>query len=179
MKIGVRAALAAAAVGAAAGPAAVAWPAFGAGVLAQAGLGRGGRKALVWVIPVVLFAGLLAVAEWLARGQVSLLPLRTLAVFLLSTAAFQGVSGVGWAFRHPPGSLRGRLVVFGLFVAHFACILEAEARRALLAHRLAAPRRRGPGWFGSLGRALAGVFLRSLTRAERFYAAQWLRGLGE
>ncbi len=174
-----RLALAVAAVAAAAGPPESVWAAVGVGILVRALTLKTWRRAALPAIPVVLFAALLALLEYAAQQEVSMLGLRTLAVFLLSTAAFHGISGARWALGSPPESLRQRMALYGLFVTHFTRILGAEARRVLLANRLAAPRRWGPGWFGSLTHALAGIFLRSLARAERFYAAQWLRGLGQ
>ena len=37
----------------------------------------------------------------------------------------------------------------------------------------------GPGWFRSLACAVSAFFTRSIVRAERFYAGQWVRGIGE
>jgi len=167
------------ALAAAAGPPPLVWAAFGAGILARALTLKDWRKMALPAIPVALFAAVLALLEYAARREVSMLGLRTLAVFLLSTAAFHSLPGARWALRSPPKSARHRAALFSFFVAHFARILGTEIRRALVAHKLAAPRRGGPGWFGSLTHALAGVLVRSLVRAERFYAAQWLRGLGQ
>lgn len=174
-----RAVLAAAAVGAMVGPAAVVWAAAGIGLAARAWAWRRWRRVVLSLVPVMLFAGTLGALEWMGRGEVSVLGVRTVAVFLLSTAAWGGVSGAGLALGYPARSAGQRAVLFGLMVGHFAWILGAEARRALAAHRLAAPRRRGPWWFGSLGRAMGGMFVRAFMRAERFYAAQWVRGVGE
>jgi hypothetical protein len=69
--------------------------------------------------------------------------------------------------------------LFALFVRHFAWVLLAEARRALTARAISVPNRYGAGWFHSLVHAVSAIFTRSLVRAERFYAAQWLRGIGE
>jgi energy-coupling factor transporter transmembrane protein EcfT len=175
-----RVALAAAAVaGALASQPAVVWGALAAGLAAHAGAHRKRRGAAAGLIPIVLFAGTLAALEWAGRGRVSLLGVRALAVFLLSTAALAGLSGARLLPACRPGSLGQRAVMFGLFTAHFAWVLGEEARRLLIARRLAAPRRVGSGGFRSLEWALVGLFQRALTRAERFYAAQWLRGLGQ
>ena len=69
------------------------------------------------------------------------------------------------------------LALLALFVRHFAGILTAESRRMLTARSLAAPFRCGPWSFRSLSFAVAAVFSRSFDRAERFYAAQRLRGI--
>lgn len=138
-----------------------------------------GGPHLLPMTPLLLFAGLLAAMEWFTRGAVSMLGVKTVAVFLLSTAAFRIAPWRGLALSRRTGSVSQRLALFALFTAHFAGIFEAEARRVLLARSLAAPRRSGPGWFRSLRGALVELFLRCAMRAERFYAAQWLRGLGE
>ncbi len=175
-----RVALAAAAVAAALAPqAAVVWGALAVGLAARARAYGKRRVAAAGLIPAALFALTLAALEWLGRREISLLGVRTLAVFLLSRAALAGLSGARLLAASRPGSRRQGAIMFGLFTAHFAWVLGEEARRLLIARRLAAPRRMGPGGFRSLEWALAGLFQRALTRAERFYAAQWLRGLGQ
>ena len=70
-----------------------------------------------------------------------------------------------------------RLYLFAHFVRHFTEILGAETRRMLVARRMSAHRLYSHTGLTSLVHSLAAIFHRSLTRAERFYAAQWLRGL--
>jgi len=174
-----RLALGAAAIAAAAGPLPAVLAALAAGLAARIA-GCGSLSGLVApMIPVALFAALLAALQWLGKSAPGLLPLRTLAVFLATTEAVRGISGAGWLLSCPARSLRRRAALFAVLVAHFSRILNDEAHRVLLAHKLAAPRRWRAGWFTSLSGALTGVLLRALIRAERFYAAQWLRGLGE
>lgn len=137
------------------------------------------RAVAVPMIPVVLFAVVLAALEWQGRGTPGWLPLRTLAVFLATTEAARGLSYAGWLVSCPVGSLRRRAALLAALVSHFSRILSEEVRRVMVAHSWAAPRRWRAGWFISFSGALASVLLRALSRAERFYAAQWLRGLGE
>jgi hypothetical protein len=70
-----------------------------------------------------------------------------------------------------------RLFLFLHFTRHFTAILLEEAKRLLIARRLAAPKLYGAGGFSSLVHSLNAILRRSLVRAERFYAAQWLRGI--
>jgi hypothetical protein len=58
-------------------------------------------------------------------------------------------------------------------------ILQDEAMRALTAYRLAVPHGFRPGGMRALAFSLDSLFRRCLVRAERFYAAQTLRGLAE
>jgi len=131
------------------------------------------------VAGVLGFAGLLALIEWFSTGRVTWLPVVTVAVFLVSTAAFKMLPWKGAIFAVRPGSRLYSAVLFGLFVRHFAAILETESRRVLTARRLCISRKWGPGWLRSLAFALAALLNRTLVRAERFYAAQRVRGLGE
>jgi hypothetical protein len=79
----------------------------------------------------------------------------------------------------PPRTRRFQLALFVLFTMHFARTVSEEARRMMIARRISVPRTFGPGAFCSLQWAVAGVFRRSLTRAERFYGAQVMKGLGD
>lgn len=142
-------------------------------------LGAGWRRTLQTAVPVLLFAAVLAALQALAGTFSPALALRTVAVFLLSTAAFALFPWRAAAARAHPRSRTFPAMLFLLSLRHFALVLGAEARRVFTARRLAAPRRYGPGWWRSLAWALAGVFRLSLARAERFYAALWLRGMAE
>lgn len=77
----------------------------------------------------------------------------------------------------PRHRLLYRLFLFGHFTRHFAAILSDEVRRILTARRMAAPRLYRSGGSSSVVHSLGAVLRRSLIRAERFYAAQWLRGI--
>jgi hypothetical protein len=136
-------------------------------------------RALRSTLPVVIFAALLALMQWVASQSMSSLPLRTIAVFLLSACAF-GIFPWAETFSAVrPGSTLFALVLFALFIRHFAMILTSESRRVLQARSLGISRAYGPGWFRSLVAAVAALIGRSLSRAERFYAAQSLRGFTE
>jgi energy-coupling factor transporter transmembrane protein EcfT len=126
-----------------------------------------------------MFAGVLALMQWVSSAPVSSLPLKTIAVFLLFTAAFRLLrwSDVVSAVR--PGARLFGLVLFALFVQHFAAIFVRESQRVLQARSLRLSRPWGRGSFDSLAAAVAALAGRSLVRAERFYAAQSLRGLAE
>ncbi len=130
------------------------------------------------LLPVLVFAAFLVVLQaW--GGRIDWwLPVRTIAV---AAAVLVAVRLVPWAAllrRVGPGSRFYAAALYLWMLRHFTSILLAETRRVLLAQRLAAPRRWGRGWFASLASALAAVFARVLVRAERFYAAQLLRGIG-
>jgi len=131
------------------------------------------------LLPVLVFAAALAMMQWAAGLPLTTLPVVTLAVFLLVVSTARRVRLGGWTFRVRPGTRRWTALLLALFVRHFAGVLGAETRRLLVARRLAAPRRWGRGWARSLVFAVAALFGRALGRAERFYAAQWLRGLAE
>lgn len=140
---------------------------------------RSAPRALRSTLPVVLFAAVLALMQWVASQSISSLPLQTVAVFLFSATAF-GIFPWSETFSavRPSSTLFG-LVLFALFIRHFAMIFASESRRVLQARSLRISRTYGRGWFRSLVAALAALIGRSLSRAERFYAAQFLRGLTE
>ena len=155
------------------------------GALAAAGVAAhflvlgGIRRGAAALVPVILFAAVLAGMQWIAGTAGPLLPLKTVAVFALVVPA---VRLAPWerAFETAgPGSPLFGVVLFLWMVRHFVRILGQEAWRLLVAQRMAAPRRWRKGWFDSLRWAVAGLFRRALVRAERFYAAQLTRGLGE
>ncbi len=134
---------------------------------------------LLTLIPILLFAAMLAMMQWASGMPVTGLCLKTILVFLATTVVVRLLPWDRWLFR-----VRGRTwlfwtALFALFVRHFAAILFREGQRALTARRLSVPNRYGAGWFRSLAFALSAFFSRSLTRAERFYVAQLVRGIGE
>lgn len=131
------------------------------------------------LLPVLVFAAALGLMQWAGGLRLTALPLVSVAVFLMVITAARLVRFRDWAFRAPPGSRRWTALLFALFVRHFAGVLSTEARRVLVARRLAVPRARGRGFGRSLVFAVAALFVRALRRAERFYAAQWSRGLAE
>jgi hypothetical protein len=131
------------------------------------------------LVPILIFAGVLALMQWIAGMPVTRLWLKTILVFLATTAVVRLVPWDRWIFRVRERTWLFWAALFALFVRHFARILFTEAQRTLTARRLSAPNRYGAGWFGSLAFALSAFFSRSLARAERFYAAQLVRGIGE
>jgi len=155
------------------------WLLAGAGLMSRLWRPLSWRQRLFSLTPVASFAILLASFELLARGRPSTLALRAMAVCWLAQACVQGMAPSRWALSSSPRSLAYRVGLFAAFVEHFAHLFGSGTARALVAWRLAAPRAWRSGWFHSLAHALARIVERSLVRAERFYAAQWLRGLGE
>lgn len=151
----------------------------GVGFVTHLVVSGGLKRGVLILLPVLLFAGILVFLQSL-RGAIDwAVPGKTIAVFLLVRSAAALLPWTEWLGALSPGSAFHTAVLFLFFLRHFVAIFGAEARRALIARRLAAPRKCGPGWFRSLSWALAGIFRRSLVRAERFYAAQALRGLSE
>ncbi len=135
------------------------------------------RRALIALWPVVFFAVVLVLLQW-AGGTIRLeLPVKTVGVFAFVSAAIRLLPWGRWTRRFRPGSAFYAPVLFLMIVMHFVAVLRAEARRALVARNIAAPMRCRPGWYRSLAWAMAGILRRTLERAERFYAAQSLRGL--
>ncbi|MCC7175664.1 MAG: hypothetical protein IT159_10755 [Bryobacterales bacterium] len=148
-------------------------------VLRSRGKARRLTRRLLPLLPIVLFAGMLALMQWVAGMPVTWLWLKTIVVCLAAMAVVRFLPWDRWLFRLRRGSLLFQLTLFALFVRHFAVILLAEARRALTARSLAAPNQYGKGWFRSLACAVSSFFARSILRAERFYAGLWVRGIGE
>ena len=157
------------------GPGALA-AAIGLGIASHATLRTRARTALHFAAPVLLFALVLTTLQWL-NGAVDIrLPLRTVAVFLLSTAAFRVLP---WDDLIAVLDARSRWylpAMFLLFVRHFAAMLVEEVRRVFLARSLCVSANFRRGGFQSLAWATASVFRRAIDRAERFYAAQTIGG---
>lgn len=150
-----------------------------AAVVTHVALRREWRTLLRMAVPVLLFAFAVLAAQWAGGAVDPAMPIRTVAVFLLTTAGFHVLPWTAMAGRI---SVRSRLylpVLFLLFVRHFTEILLAEARRVLQARSFCIARSLGPGSFPSLAWALASLFRRGLDRAERFYAAQSIGGVAE
>lgn len=135
------------------------------------------RKLLPW-LPVLGFAGTLALLQWVSGMPVTWLWLQTLAVAAAAALLVRAVPWDRWLFRLRPNSFLYEVSLFVLFVRHFAWVYLHEARRLLTAWRVAAPRRFRPGWYRSLSVALAAFFNRALVRSERFYASLLVRGAG-
>jgi hypothetical protein len=145
----------------------------------HAALSGGVRAPLRMAAPVSVFAGVVGLLQWLSGHGVTVLPMQTVAVCLLVTAAARLARWrIGASFCRPHTRLFS-LVLFALFIRHFAAVLAVETRRTLQARALCVPNRYGRAAFSSLVCAVAALFARSLARAERFYAAQRLQGLAE
>jgi hypothetical protein len=136
-------------------------------------------KLLRRLVPLAVFAAGVATLQWLAGTLDPWLPLKTLAAFALGAAIFAAIPWRGLSRRLAPGRWWYAPVLFLLFLRHFTAILSDEPVRVLRARSLAVPRRYGPGWLASLAHALATLLRRAIDRAERFYAAQLVRGLSE
>ena len=145
----------------------------------HAALSGGVRAPLIMAAPVSVFASVVVLLQWLSGHGVTVLPMQTVAVCLLVMAAARLVRFRIDASLCRPGGKLLSLVLFALFVHHFAVVLAVEARRTLQARALCVPNRYGRAAFSSLAYAVAAVFARSLARAERFYAAQRLQGLAQ
>jgi len=136
-------------------------------------------KSLHAAIPVVLFAATLTLLQVIVRMPVTLLAAQAVAVFLFVSAAFRIVPWAASVARISPHSRLFAFALYALFTRHFFFILTGEAMRLFRARSQCIIRPYGKGAFRSLAAALASLFSRSLLRAERFYAAQLLRGLAE
>jgi energy-coupling factor transporter transmembrane protein EcfT len=124
---------------------------------------------------LLLFAAAVAALDYAADGRVSTLALRTIGCGLLAAVAFHAAPWRRWFRRLKPGQGAYRVGLFLVFVWHFTKIFEQEAQRLYAARKLAVHRETGPGGFRSLAHATASLFLRALTRAERFHAGLALR----
>ncbi len=140
-------------------------------------LRRERARLLAASVPILVFAAtLIALQAWAGTVDAAI-PLRAAAVFVFSTTA---VRVAPWTWAAGRLSPTGRLYTVGLFllfVRHFTAILAEESRRTLRARALLAPALLQPAGFSSLTHALASIFRRALSRAERFYAAQLLNGI--
>jgi hypothetical protein len=128
------------------------------------------------LVPVIGFALIVTLLQWLGGRKPPLLGLQTLFVFQLLSVFLVLFVPQGLAVPER-GSPLYRIALYLLFVRHFAAILAGEVHRTIRAHGTAVQHRFGPQAMHSLVHALTSVFGRCLIRAERFYAAQWLRGL--
>jgi len=138
---------------------------------------RNRRHALAALWPILFFAFLLILLQKAGGAIDWTLPVKTVTIFALVLTAVRLIPWTELLRRARPSSPAFTLFLFALLVRHFVGILGAEAMRVMIARRQAVPARYGRGWFRSLTWAAAAVFRRSLERAERFYAAQSLRGL--
>ena len=131
------------------------------------------------LVPVILFAGTVALLQWINGKTDIAVPVRTIAVCLLLTLATSLAPWEWVASRLAPGSHLYHTGLFLLFVRHFATVLITETGRTLQARATAAPNLLHPGGAMSLVQALVSIIRRTLIRAERFYAAQRLNGIAQ
>lgn len=127
------------------------------------------------VAPLVVFAATLALLQWVGGMPVTRLWLHTLLVGAAVAALVRLIPWNRWLFRLRPRSSLYEASLFVLFVRHFAWLFLHEARRLLIAWRLATPFRFRPGWYRALTFVVAAFFSRVLVRTERFYASMLLR----
>ena len=137
------------------------------------------RRTIHWLFPILLFCAVLAFLEWIDHRTVSALPLKALVSYLAIAPALRIMPWVAIVRSVPPRSRSFPPVLFLLFIRHFTLILRDEAMRSLTAYRLAVPHPFRSCGIRALAYSLGSFFRRYLLRAERFYAAQLLRGLAE
>jgi len=150
-----------------------------AGLAAHALAWKNLSRSLYATLPVVVFAAALTLLQVLTRIPVTSLAAKTLTIFLFTASAFRIIPWQNSLAAVHPGTPSFAVALYILFIRHFFYILSGEALRLLRARGLSISRPYGKGSFRSLVGALAAFFNRSLLRAERFYAAQLLRGLAE
>lgn len=137
------------------------------------------RRSFRWLLPALLFCVALAFLEWIGHRSVTVLPLKALLSYAVLALGFRIMPWMALLQSIPPRSRLFLPVLFLLFVRHFTFILRDEALRTLTAYRLAVPHLLRRGGIRALAYSLNSFLQRCLIRAERFYAAQLLRGLAE
>jgi len=133
-------------------------------------------KSMRALIPVTVFIVLLSSLQWLYQGFHFEFSAKILTVFFLTTSSFRLVPWDSCGNVLHPGSKLAVTVLYLLFMRHFALILAVESRRLLTARSRSIFKPYGRWSFRSLASALGSLFLRAMNRAERFYAAQILKG---
>lgn len=144
-------------------------------ILAETLCARGIRAVVRRYIPLAVFvAGMLALQ--LLSGSVTL----GLAVQVFFVSAWS-IAMARWAMSGripvPRAKALFRCYLFLHFLRHFTEILHGETMRVFIARGLSAPHLYTRTGLRSLAYSLIAVLQGSLRRAERFYAAQWLKGL--
>lgn len=129
--------------------------------------------------PILFFCAVLALLDLIAHRPSSLLPLQAFASYAVLMLSVQLLPWARVARSVSPPSRFFLPVLFLLFVYHFTVILKEETRQLLTAYRLAVPYPFRRGGLRALAYSLDSLFRRCLARAERFYAAQILRGIAE
>jgi energy-coupling factor transporter transmembrane protein EcfT len=133
-------------------------------------------KSVRAMLPITVFIAVLASLQWLYQGFRPAVLAKTLAVFWFTASAFRLISWNHLSDHMYPGSQLSMFILYMMFIRHFFLILTGESKRVLSARSRAVFKSWG-GWsFRSLAAALVSLFVRSMNRAERFYAAQMLKG---
>jgi len=151
--------------------------ALAAAAAARLAVDRRPRPLLMLLIPLAWFLSALLALQWIAGRLDPALPLRTAAIVLLTATAFRAAPWKSIAGALSPRSPFYMLGLYLLFVRHFAAILAGETWRTLRTRAMNAPSLFRRGGASSLLWAMASIVRRTLDRAERFYAAQLLKGL--
>jgi hypothetical protein len=150
-----------------------------AGLVCYLAVWRNVTKALRAALPILVFALSLAAVQIIFGMPATNLAGKAVASFFFITSAFRIYPWADLIARIPPGSSIFALACYLLFVRHFLFIFTSEAVRLLQARSLCITKPYDRGSFRSLVAVLAALFAGSLLRAERFYAAQLLRGFAE
>lgn len=133
-------------------------------------------KSLRALLPITIFVLAIGLIQWIYHEPDLEIAAKTLAVFWLTASAFRLIpwSQSGNAFR--TGSRLSASLLYLLFIRHFALIFAEESKRLLTARSRTVFKPYGRWSFRSIVSAIASLFLRAMNRAERFYAAQMLKG---
>ena len=138
---------------------------------------KSAAKSMRALLPVTIFVLALGLVQWIFHEPDLQVAAKTLAVFWLTASAFRFIPWNRFGNVFYPGSRMMAPLLYLLFIRHFALILSGESRRLLTARSRTVFRPYGRWSFRSIVSALASLFLRAMNRAERFYAAQILKGL--
>ncbi len=137
------------------------------------------RLYILRALPVLLFCAVLMILELVGHHSVSSLALKAFASYAILVLAVRLMPWTAIIRSVSPQSRFFVPILFLLFVHHFTLILRDETFRTLTAYRLAVPHPFRHGGLKALAFALNSLFRCCLVRAERFYAAQLLRGLAQ
>jgi hypothetical protein len=133
-------------------------------------------KSMRALIPVTVFVALISALQWFHQGIHFEIAVKILVVYWLTASAFRLIPWKSFGNILRPGSPFAVPTLYLLFMRHFALILAGESKRLLTARSRSVFRSCGRWSFRSLIAALGSLFLRAMNRAERFYAAQLLKG---
>lgn len=137
------------------------------------------KRALSFTLPILFFIFFFILLQLISHTFSIIYSLKSLAFFFFSTATIRLFPWRNWILKLSFSPVTYHAMLMILFVWHFINILFSETRRMFQARSLSLVYSYGPGWWRSLVAVLSSIFTRSLIRAERFYAAQWLRGVAE